>query len=52
MKKAKQRQPNIKKNPSEQVVDLTYFLAHFGEAMLIRVGHGGERVFFGKSKKS
>lgn len=51
MKKPKQRQPDVKKNSSSEQIDLTYFLAHFGEAMLIRVGHGGERVFFGKPKK-
>lgn len=51
MKKSKQRPSDVKKNSSEQI-DLTYFLAHFGEAMLIRVGHGAERIFFGKPKKS
>ncbi len=50
MKKLDDRPIDGKKavNPT---LDLSHFLNFFGEAMLIRIGHGKERVFFGKPKK-
>lgn len=43
--------PTDGKKDANPALDLSCFLSFFGEAILIRVGHGKERVFFGKPKK-